>query len=314
MLPLLLLTESAQAAPYARIDAIWEEQGKAWVLVATSTEVHIDDSEGASRGDEVDIGDTFTTGSARARIERSDGQLMVVAPQSELVLEEEGVLQSLGEVLYEVEGFFRVEHEGVEAAVEGTRFAFDVEDDTVHVTVRDGRVRVANEAGEVLVRRGQAAEVIGDAAPELVEPWSGADLELRLGPPRQSLGLMFTGAYAADSPQLGAKMVARQRLMSTVSLTIDLGIQGDGGRFHFPISAGFETTAGPFAVGLQSVNLLGQELCPDGTTETKLHPGGAVHVRYPRRLVGPLVLELQVRAGYSRDPFADIGLGVSLAR
>lgn len=314
MLPLLLLTTTGQAAPHARIDAIWEQQGKAWVLVGESTEVHLDGSEGAARGDDIEQGTVLTTGGARVRVEEADGDLVVVAPMSELSFDEAGVIQALGEALYEVEGTFRVRHEGVEAAVEGTRFVMDIDDDTTHVTVKDGKVRVANDAGEVLVRRGQAAEVIGDAAPELVEPWSGAELELRLGPPRQSLGVMVTGAYAADAPQLGAKMVARQRLMSSVALTLDVGIESTGDRFHFPIAGGFETTAGPVALGLQSVNLLGQELCPDGTVETRLHPGGAVHVRYPFRLTGPLLLEVQVRAGYSRDPFADVGLGVSLAR
>ena len=313
MLPLLLLTEPAFAAPHARIDAIWEEQGKAWVLVGSSTEVHVEGSEGARRGDDLELGESLTTGAARVRIAQGDGQLLVVGPESELVLEEEGALQLLGDVLYEVEGFFRVEHEGVEAAVEGTRFGFEVEGEVVEVHVQDGKVRVANDAGEVLVRRGQTAEVIGDNAPELVEKVSGT-VDFRLGPPRQSVGLMFSGAYAAEAPQLGAKVVARQRLSGAVALTLALGIEGSGGRYHFPISGGFETTTGPVAVGLQSVNLLGQEVCPDGTVETKLHPGGAVHVRYPRRLVGPLMVELQVRAGYSRDPFADLGVGVSLAR
>jgi len=318
VLPLLLLTDPVFAAPHARIDAIWEAEGRAWVLVGESLQVHVDGSEGAGRGDDLELGDTVVTEGARVRIERDDGQLYVLGPDSELVLEEDGVLQALGEVLYEVEGFFRVEHEGVEAAVEGTRFAFQIDEsgevDVVEVHVRDGRVRVANDAGEVLVRRGQGARVEGDNAPELIQKVGAVDLGVKLGPPRQSIGVMFSGAYAADSPQLGTKIIARQRLMSSVALTLDVGIESNGDSFHFPLSGGFETTVGSMALGLQSVNLLGQEVCPDGTTETKLYPGGAVHLRYPRRIVGPLMVEVQVRAGYSRDPFGDVGLGVSLAR
>ena len=314
MLALLLFVSTALAAPFAQIGAIWEEDGDAWSRVSASQEITVDAQVGVERGDELVEGAVLETGRARVRLEYGDGQQLVVGADSSVTVRSDGVLQQLGRILFEVEGAFTVEHEGVEAAVEGTRFLVEVaEDGAMTVSVRDGVVAVSSPEGTVRLGKGEAATVMAGSAPVATTFGAVRQLEKTLGPPRSSLGLMVSGSYAAESPQLGVRLVGRQRLTPGLALALDVGIEGRQ-KFHFPLAAGVETTAGPVSVGVQSLNLLGQELCPDGTVETKLHPGGAAHVRYQTRLPGPFAVELQARGGYSRDVFFDAGVGISLAR
>lgn len=314
MLALLLFVSTALAAPFARIGVIWEADGDGWDRVAASQEVTVDDVPGVERGDELVAGAQVVTEGARVRVEYGDGQQLIVGEGSTLTIQEQGILHELGRVLFEVKGSFTVQHEGVEAAVEGTRFLVEVgPDGAMGVTVREGVVAVTSAGETVRVTRGQAVSVSAGAAPVTSALGAFKTLESSLGPPRSSLGVLVSGSFAAESPNLGVRVVGRQRLTPGLALALDVGIQGRQ-RFHLPLALGVETTAGPVSVGVQSLNLLGQELCPDGTVETKLHPGGAAHVRYQTRLPGPFAVELQARGGYSRNVFVDAGVGLSLAR
>ncbi|MCP4805038.1 MAG: hypothetical protein GY913_17235 [Proteobacteria bacterium] len=314
MLALLLFVSTALAAPFAEIAVIWEQDGDSWARVAASQQVAIDASIGAERGDELVEGAVVKTQAARVRLAYGDGQQLILGANSTATIQEQGVLQELGRALFEVKGTFTVEHEGVEAAVEGTRFLVEVlPDGTMNVTVRDGVVAVTSPEGMVRVTRGEAVSATATSAPISVPVTAVKALEKTLGPPRSSIGVLISGSYAAESPQLGTRIVARQRLTPALALAVDIGIEGKD-KFHFPLAAGLETTAGPVSLGVQSLNLVGQELCPDGTVETKVHPGGAAHVRFQSRLPGPFMVEVQGRGGYSRNLFFDVGVGLSVAR
>jgi hypothetical protein len=317
---LLLWVSTALAGPWAEIDAVWEDQEGRWRGVAASDQGRVNDTPGLVRGQELVEQDRVETSGARVRIRFDSGEQIVVEPQGRLVLEDRGVLQELGEALYDVRGVFQVRCQGVEAAVEGTRFTVALlEDGTVEVTVLEGVVKVTDVDGQVRVVRGEMARGLPDGQAPTATSSGGAAagakaLSRQLSLPRLSGGVVVGGAFAAQSLQLQTRLTGRARLTPGLWLSTDLGIETFDARFHLPLSAGLETQLGPVALGLQSHNLLGQEVCPDGSVETRLHPGAVASVRWMQGLPGPFAVELQVRAGYARDVFVDGGVGISAGR
>ena len=122
----LCLLQGADAASWGEVDAIWAPD-------ATGTWKRTDRTGGAllvgegseevlSVGLELEEGARIRTTQARVRIRLKKRGQVVVRPESDVRLDEGGVLQDLGEVFYSVEGAFRVQYRGIEAAVEGTQF------------------------------------------------------------------------------------------------------------------------------------------------------------------------------------------------
>ena len=321
VLALLFWVSTAIAGPWAEIDAVWEDQDGRWRGVSLSEQASLNGQPGLKRGQELAQQDVVETAQARVRIRFDSGEQIVLEPQGRVVLEERSVLQELGEALYDVRGVFRVRCEGVEAAVERTRFTVArLDDGTVEVSVLEGAVKVIDADGEVRVLRGETAMGAPDGSAPARSGTPGAKaagakaLARELSMPRLSGGVVLGGAYAAQGFQLQTRLTGRARVAPSLWLSTDLGIESFDRRFHLPLSAGLETQVGSVALGLQSHNLLGQEVCPDGSVETKFHPGGVATARWMQTLPGPFALELQMRAGYARNVFVDAGVGISVGR
>ena len=156
----LSLLQGADAATWGEVDAIWAPDASgSWRRVDRSGGAHLLEGEEEAVlavGQELEEGAHIRTTQARVRIRlRKRGQV-VVRPESDVRLDAGGVLQDVGEVFYSVEGTFRVKYRGVEAAVEGTQFVVGPGegDETVQVSVGEGRVRVASAGESSLVRGG----------------------------------------------------------------------------------------------------------------------------------------------------------------
>lgn len=323
----LLMLQSALADPVARVDRVWE-QGERGLRPVSETDdaewQRADQVHDVALGQELQADDTVrTSDGAAVRLDLGDGEQLLVRPGSALTLtDDRSVVQELGEVLYSVHGAFRVQHAQVEAAVEGTEFVVTVNPDgSVEVAVLEGVVVVSTPEGSVRVTRGRRARVeLEGGAPVLLQWANGQGSQLRrtrgrsMGWPKAAGGVAVGGAFAAGSPQLQTRLIGRFGLPYGLGLSLDAGLEGWDGAFHLPLAAGLDLRLGQVALGVQSLNLLGQEVCPDGTTELRVHPGGVASIRAPIHLPGPVMLEVALRAGYARDPFVDVSVGVLFGR
>lgn len=108
-----------------------------------------------SVGDIIDV----PTG-VRVQLRYASGERLLLTDGSRIELaEDRTVLQSLGEVYYQLRDVFRVQTGTVETVVEGTRFVVIGGTDAVRVRVDEGRVRVVQGDTEALVPRGRQVEV-----------------------------------------------------------------------------------------------------------------------------------------------------------
>ncbi|MCB9779705.1 MAG: FecR domain-containing protein [Alphaproteobacteria bacterium] len=281
---------------------------EAWILQA-------DARAPLAVGTRIALSDVVVTRQARVRMELPDKGEITIYEDSYVRLEEWGLRHELGGLLVKVQGAFKVQYASTEALVEGTRFRVEaITPEEGMVAVEEGKVRVRNELGEVLLLKGQAATFGPSQAPAFAK--SG-----RLPVPRRwrpaSVGLQVGGGLGdhigldKGAGEIRADILTRVRL-GNFGLTNTVGVVNSTTTSHFPVTAGGEYWFGPVAVGAQGDLLLGtKELCGTGTT-SQLVASGAGHLTGAVRVpLGPaLVLDGRVLAGWSTGPqaFGTVGL------
>ena len=322
LLVFLAFGAPVEAASFAEVDAIWApDAAGVWRRVERSgaaLRVKEGGEEVLSVGFDLDEGDRIRTTQARVRLRLKKGQ-MVVRPESDVRIQADGVLQKVGEVFYSVEGNFRVQYRGVEAAVEGTQFTVGGDEAGVHVAVGEGRVRVAAEGESVLVGAGEVTRVAfgsNPLAPTLLEGVSKKGylgLRKQLGLPSASVAVLGSGGLNA-SDFLGAlRLQGRLRLSPGLRLVAETGVRGDGESFSLQESVGLENRFGPMGIALTADLALGEKRHCDGTVEplgVRVGASSTLRVRIP--LPHNWGLENQVRIAYDGEPSAEVGWGVSL--
>lgn len=325
-----LLGNGAQAAPWAEVDAIWapdaagewkrvERSGAAVLVGETATEV-------LTVGLDLKEGDRIRTTQARVRIRlRKKGQI-VVRPSSDVQLASGGVSQAVGEVFYSVEGAFRVQYRGVEAAVEGTQFTVGptTGGEGVRVAVGEGRVRVAS-AGESaagsseLIQAGHLTEVLPGAAVAPAFAMGAAEigafrvLKKQLGLPSASVAILSTQSLGAINGgwNTGLRVQGRLRLGPGLRLVAESGLASDFDFFSLHEAVGLERVVGPVGLGLHADIRLGEATDCDGESGFGAQLGASGSLRYRLALPNRLGLETQLRVTYDSKVSAELGLGVS---
>lgn len=321
-----LLGSAANAAPWAEVDAIWApdaagewrrvDSSGAAVLVGENT------TEVLAVGFNLEEGQRIRTTQARVRIRiRKKGQL-VVRPSSDVQLTKGGALQSVGEVFYSVEGTFRVQYRGVEAAVEGTQFTVGPDSsggEGVEVVVGEGSVRVAAQGGSVLVKAGHLTEILPNGAPASALVMSSSaksafrGLRKQLGLPSASLALMSTQSLGALNGgwNTGLRLQGRLRLTPGTRVVAESGLSSDLSYFSLHESVGLERVLGPVSLGIHTDVRLGEAVDCTGETGLGVRVGGSGSVRYRLALPHGIGVETQLRLGYDSTVSGELGLGVS---
>jgi len=319
----LVLPTQARAAAWATIERIevlddagrWQAEKR----TAQATRTRTGETVPVQLGQALAQGDTLRTHNARLRIRYRDGGQIGVQPESELLLEDGGVLQTLGQVLYQVEGLFRVRFGAVEAAVEGTRFLVaGAPAGPVTVAVDRGHVWVRTQGQQVLVHKGQVVTVphggtLGDVTwHSEAQAASLATLASRLGEPRYTLGLLGGTTLTRGDLSGSATFLLRARIRPAWRFTASAGWATTGERFHLPVAAGLERRVGPAGVGIEGLALFGHSTDCFGIVEIPLQPGVAAVGRLRLPLTDRTALEARVRGGYAGGLYVDAAMGVSL--
>ena len=311
-----------EAAPFAEVDAIWAPDASGvWRRVERSgsaLRVKEGGEEVLHVGFDLEEGDRVRTTQARLRLRLKKGQ-MVIRPESDVLIQAEGVLQKVGEVFYSVEGNFRVQYRGVEAAVEGTQFTVGGDESAVDVTVGEGRVRVASEGESVLVGAGQTTRVAVGAMPAAPSVLQGLSkqtyLQLRekLGLPTASVALLGSGGLSSNDRIGGLRVQGRLRLLPGLRMVAETGFRSNGERFSLQESLGIESRLGPLGWAVNGELALGEQVDCDGTIRpigARLGASSTLRFRVP--LAHNWGLENQVRLAYDGQISAELGWGVSL--
>ncbi len=325
LLTLVLLTLPSQAfagawATIERVEVL-DESGR-WQVERQSgqaTRTRDGATVPVSTGLDLEEGDTLRTHGARLRVRYREGGQLSVQPESELQLQAAGVLQTLGQVLYQVEGLFRVRFGAVEAAVEGTRFLVSGKPaGPVTVAVDRGQVWVRTQGQQVLVHKGQVVTVphggsLGDVNWHSErQAASLSRMAANLGEPRYTLGLMGGTTLTRGDLQGTSSVLLRARLLPGWRLVGSVGWATTGERFHLPVTLGAERRLGPTGVGLEALALFGQRTDCFGIATLPLQPGIAATGRLRLPLSDRTALEARVRGGYAGDLYFDAAMGVSL--
>lgn len=322
----LSLLQGADAATWGEVDAIWAPDASgSWRRVDRSGGALLLEGEEEAVlavGQELEEGAHIRTTQARVRIRlRKRGQV-VVRPESDVRLDAGGVLQDVGEVFYSVEGTFRVKYRGVEAAVEGTQFVVGPGegDETVQVSVGEGRVRVASAGESSLVRGGYGIEVRAAEAPAAAVALSPAlykkfrGVRSQLGLPSASVAVLGTGSLSADGldMQRGLRIQGRIRLAPGMRLVVETGVNGDASRFHLQESLGVETAVGPLGFGVHGDLDIGESVDCDGEVRpVGVRVGASSTFRFRKSLPHAWGIESQLRLRYDGSISGELGLGVS---
>lgn len=321
-----LLGSAANAAPWAEVDAIWAPDAAGqWKRVKSSgAAVLVDEAttEVLTVGFKLEEGQRIRTTQARVRIRLHKKGQLVVRPSSDVQLTEGGTLQAVGEVFYSVEGAFRVQYRGVEAAVEGTQFTVGPDSsggEGVEVAVGEGRVRVASQGDSVLVKAGYLTEILpnGGPAPALVMNSSAKNafkgLRKQLGLPSASVALLSTQSVGALNGgwNTGLRVQGRMRLSPGLRVVAESGLSSDLSYFSLHESVGLERVLGPVSLGLHTDVRLGEAADCEGTTGLGVKIGGSGSLRYRLALPHGIGIETQLRLGYDSTVSGELGLGVS---
>ncbi len=311
------------AAAFATVERIWVPESPrpsdAVRQTGEATRVRGEDVVPLSVGLDLEVGDELRSTGAQVRVRYLDGGQFTLQPDSAVVLEERGILQRLGEVLYQVEGVFRVQYGAVEAAVEGTRFLVSGgQDGQVLVAVEQGKVLVRAAGEEVLVRGGQVVTVPSGAGPDPVRAQTAGQADVlfhlasSLGEPRWTLGVVVGGTQVADAFNNTTQAFLRARVAPGWRLTASVGLSTTGERFHLPASLGLERRFGPTGLGVEGLAYFGRRTDCLGQVTLPLLPGVAAVGRLRLPMTDRLALETRVRAGWAGAPTFDITMGASL--
>lgn len=289
------------------VEALWEADARGEMraversgeAVARRGEVE----EVLAQGRVLEAGIVVVTGAARVRLRAEGGDQVLIEPESEVELGEPGLLQRLGEALYEVRGAFRVRYGRVEAAVDGTRFAVDAGAGVIRVA--SGRVRVREGEVEAVVAAGEEAR--GTAVRPIEKAHRAAILRrsLGLGEPVWTAGLSARGGVG----RAGVGAVVRRHLGGGWAASAETALSSTGERWFLPLSVGLDRRFGPLSAGAAALALAGPRESCEGERSFALVPGAAATARVSLP-VRALRFEGSARAGWANGPVADLGLGV----
>jgi hypothetical protein len=234
-----------------------------------------------TRDMELSLGDRIVTEQARVTIRLSDNESITVSAGSEITLRERSVLQTLGEVYYQVRDLFTVDYGTVQTAVEGTEFVISGQEGPVTVAVTDGVVRVSNAGEFVRVKRGQQVVVAPTLAPPVVTP------------------------------------MTEVQVLPMVNLVSEAGIGGTSAHsgVRLPAGLGLELVLGGFSFGGTGQVTTERWRYPCGGRHVAVHVGGNVHGRFTKNVTRRLFVAASGRVGGTGDGIeatAGIGGGVSL--
>ena len=320
---LLVLPSQALAAAWATVERleVLDDSGR-WQVErqsAQATRTRDGATVPVTTGLALEEGDTLRTHGARLRVRYRDGGQLSIQPESELQLQEAGILQTLGQVLYQVEGVFRVRFGAVEAAVEGTRFLVSGQPaGPVTVAVDRGKVWVRAQGQQVLVHKGQVVTVphkglLGDVTWHSErQAASLSRMAANLGEPRYTLGLTGGTTLTKGDLQGTTSLLVRIRLLPGWRLIGSAGWATTGERFHLPVAIGAERRLGPTGVGVEALALFGQRTDCFGVATLPLQPGITATGRLRLPLTDRTALEARVRGGYAGGLYFDAAMGVSL--
>ena len=321
----LCLPATAWAEAFATVKTLSEPDARGrWVQVDASAGAARLDGEGRealSVGMTLDLGDRIVTDQARVVLALADSEHITLTAGADITLKERSVLQSLGEVYYQVRDVFTVQYGTVQTAVEGTEFLISGGDE-VTVSVTEGAVRVSNAGESVQVVRGRQVAVAPAAAPSAAVRMSmaarsaAAQSAWALGRPRLQVGVLGAGGLAGGSGQFGGRTFASIQVLPGMNLVADAGGSGaTSGGSRLPGGLGLEFTVGGLSVGGSAQATLEQWRYPCGGRHIALHVGGMAHARATFFLTRRLFTTAVLRVGHGGDAMqADVayGLGVSL--
>lgn len=165
----------AVAQSFATVTEIQTTNAKgAWKKVSTTQEALLILDDGTEvpleKGMGLDENAQIRTSMARVLVEVGKNQIHI-RESAEAQIEEQGVLQMLGSIYYNVRGAFTVKYGTVEAVVEGTKFEVHGLN-PIWVGVMQGKVRVRTPKGEILLTKDQKVEVGEDDTLGPVQDWS----------------------------------------------------------------------------------------------------------------------------------------------
>lgn len=264
---LLLTVLAALAGPWtvSKIEVRADDLDGEWTPVDGTGEAYSVGPDGAQVplrvNQQVDDHTRLVTQLAIVTLRREeDDRTIRLLEESDLTLEQWGVLQELGSVWYDVHGNFKVVYHRVEAMVEGTRFLVTTDEHGAgSVAVARGKVRVRTPQGEVLVRRGRISMVDPGHPPDrrrwrtAVTPGAGPG---PLASATPIVGLLVGGRVASKArtagDALGAQGVAGLRgtlPLGPVNLVSELGLASTGSAGFFPLSVGVQARVGPVTLG-----------------------------------------------------------------
>lgn len=271
-------------------------------------------------GDTVRDDDLVVTRRGRVRIEVPDKGEITVYDATVVSLQDYGLRHVLGGVLIEVQDAFRVEYAQTRASVEGTQFR--VEGDARgdgYVAVVEGKVRVANEAGDVLVEAGKVALVGATAAPDArtatraqLSPRDRRSHPVSVGP-RVGLGRAHHLGLEEATAETRTDVFVRWHLPGPFSVSAASGFAVNPETAHVPVMVGVEAWTGPLGFGLAMERLIGYG-ATDSTDSLELTGAGAgygtVNLSVP--LAPRVSFESQALLGYSTGVQATGMVGVSM--
>lgn len=143
----------------------------AWILATVEGTVDIDGKAAGSTGAAIDQGSVIETGAHGTVVLTRSGDSITMFPNSKMSVpvsndgSDPGILQSLGKLLFRMESResrdFKIETPYLAAAIKGTTFTVEVEDNDAEVEVSEGSVLVtANRSGQsAYVGAGERANV-----------------------------------------------------------------------------------------------------------------------------------------------------------
>ncbi len=322
-LPWLLALPAARAeAPFAVVDAIEVREGASrWRRARRTSRAWWQLPEGEpvplQQGGAIPRGAWVVTEGARVAIRLSEGGRLTVEPDSLVQLDQPGVFQELGRILYEVRRSFAVETDTVEAVVEGTRFYVQA-GPTQAVAVLRGRVRVRAGSNEVVLGRGQVVRLEeGGLGPPRRLGGEDRRAMLRAGRslwvPSLELGVSAGGRVDGAGAIPLATVDARLRLGTHLLLAANLGAGGVAGTLHLPLNVGLEGALGPIRAGVGPATAIEATEGPCAS-RVLLHIGvqGTLSASLPAGLAG-LRLHPTLHLLWLDGPSADLALGVSWA-
>jgi len=271
----------------------------------------------------LNLGDRIQTEQARVTIRIGRGEHITIGAGGDITLRERSVLQSLGEVYYQVRDLFTVDYGTVQTAVEGTEFSIDGREGPVIVAVTDGVVRVSSADESVRVRRGQVVAVTPGLVPMAPVKLSGAsrlattNKSWVLGRPRLQIGAVGGGGILGGGVGAETRVFAALRLLPALNVVAQTGVAGLGDvrGTRMSDSIGLEAVFGPVSIGAEGQVTMEHWRYPCGGQYAAIHLGAMATGRLTMPVTRRLFIAATGRLGHDGSGVVSslgIGAGVSL--